>query len=69
MLVKEQDTIWKKSARNKELTKLDDAGDDKEYKEEAIKNSAVHTKEALKGPLASLYYLIRWKNYLKEKNI
>ena len=42
-------------------------GDNKEYKVEAIWDSAVHAKEA-DGHLLGLYYLVLWKGYLKEEN-
>ena len=44
-----------------------DAGDNKEYKVEAIIDSAVYAKEA-KEYLPGLYYLVSWKNYLKEES-
>ena len=44
------------------------AGDNKEYKVEAIKNSAVYAKEA-EGYLTGLYYLVSWKGYSEEKSI
>ena len=44
-----------------------DAGDDKKYKIEAIKNSAVYTKE-VEGHLTGLYYLVSWKSYPKEES-
>ena len=44
-----------------------DANDNKEYKVEAIIDSAVYAKEA-KGHLLGLYYLVSWKGYLKKKN-
>ena len=44
-----------------------DAGDDKEYEVEAIKDSAVYAKEA-EGHLPGLYYLVSWKGYLEEES-
>ena len=41
--------------------------DDKEYKVEAIQDSAVYAKE-VDGRLPRLYYLVAWKGYLEEKN-
>ena len=35
---------------------------------EAIRDSAVYTKESESGQLPGLYYLISWKDFLKEKN-
>ena len=44
-----------------------DTGNDKEYKVEAIKDSAVYAKEA-EGYLPGLYYLVSWKSYSEKKN-
>ena len=43
------------------------AGDNKEYEVEAIKNSAVYAKEA-KEQLPGLYCLVSWKGYPKEES-
>ena len=43
------------------------AGDNKEYKVEAIKDSAVYAKEA-EGHLPGLYYLVSWKGYPEEES-
>ena len=51
---------------NKKLTELE-ARKSKEYKIEAIWNSAVYTNEA-EGHLPGLYYLVVWKKYTKEEN-
>ena len=50
------------------VTELD-AGDDesREYKMEAICNSAVYTRKSA-GHLPELYYLVFWKSYLEEEN-
>ena len=42
-------------------------GNDKEYKVEAIQDSAVYAKE-VDGHFPGLYYLVAWKSYSKEKN-
>ena len=42
--------------------------DDKEYKVEAIQDSAVKAKEVDRY-LPGLYYLVAWKGYLEEENI
>ena len=42
-------------------------GNDKEYKVEAIQDSAVYTKKADRL-LPRLYYLVVWKGYPKEEN-
>ena len=44
-----------------------EADNKKEYKIEAIYNSAVYPKKG-DGHLPGLYYLIVWKGYLKKKN-
>ena len=57
MLLLEQDIIKKKRVDNK-VTKLDfKASNSKEYKVEAIRDSAVYTKE-LRDYLSGFYYLI-----------
>ena len=44
-----------------------DAGNNKEYKVEAIINNTVYAKDA-KRQLPGLYYLVFWKGYLKKKS-
>ena len=44
-----------------------DVGNNKKYKVEAIKNSAVYAQE-VERHLSGLYYLISWKGYSEEKN-
>ena len=44
-----------------------DAGDNKEYKVEAIIDSAVYTKEA-EAYLPGLHYLVSWENYIEEES-
>ena len=46
-----------------------EAGDDKEYKINGIRDNAVYIKESTIGQLPGLYYLVLWKGYLEEKNI
>ena len=59
----------KKRQVDKKVTKLDFvAGNSREYKVEAIWNSAVYANE-VKSHLLGLYYLVAWKRYPKEKNI
>ena len=61
----EQDTIRKEWVDEK-ITELDfEAGDSKEYKVEAIWDSAVYAKES-KDHLPRLYYLVALKGYPKE---
>ena len=53
---------------DKKVTELEfEAGDNKEYKVEAIWDSAVYANKA-EGHLPGLYNLVLWKRYLKEKN-
>ena len=44
-----------------------EASNDKEYKVEAIQNSAVYIEE-IDRHLPRLYYLVTWKGYLEEEN-
>ena len=44
-----------------------DAGDNKKYEVEAIKDSTVYAKEA-EGHLPGLYYLVSWKGYPEEES-
>ena len=53
---------------DKKVTKLDfEAGNSKEYKIEAIWDSAVYTRES-ENYLPELYYLVEWKGYPKKKH-
>ena len=61
----EQDIIKKGREFSMPEFELDD--NDKEYKVEAIQDSAVYVKEA-NGHLPGLYYLITWKGYSEKKN-
>ena len=45
-----------------------EAGDSKEYKVEAIQDSAIYASKSESGQLPGLYYLIAWKGYPEEKN-
>ena len=52
-------------------TQLDfefEAGNDKEYEVDGIRDSAVYAKESATGQLPGLYYLVLWKGYSEEKN-
>ena len=66
MSLLEQDNTRKE--RVKKVPKLDAGVDSKEYKVEAIRNSAVYANKAESGHLPGLYYLVAWKGYPKEKN-
>ena len=51
-------------------TQLDfefEAGDDKKYEVNGIRDSAVYAKDSTTGQLSGLYYLVLWKGYLEEK--
>ena len=68
MSLLEQD-ITKKERMDKKVTKLElEAGNSKEYKIEAIWDSAVYAKK-VKGNLPSPYYLVAWNGYPKKKKI
>ena len=59
----------RKERVDKRVTKLKlKAGNNEEYKVEAIWDSAVYTSKLKSGQLPSLYYLVAWKDYLKDKN-
>ncbi len=48
---------------------FDNEGDGKEYEVEAIRDSAVYTKELDSSQhLQGLYYLVSWKDYPEEDN-
>ena len=69
MSLLEQDTT-KKRQMNKLFPKPEpefDAGNNKKYEVKIIKDSVVYTKEA-KRNLPNLYYLVSWKDYLKEES-
>ena len=64
----EQDTTRKERV-DENMTKLEfNVGDSKEYKVEAIRDSAVYTMESELGHLPGLYYLVAWKGYSEEEN-
>ena len=68
MSLLEQDTTTKKRI-NKLFLEPEpefDAGNNKKYKVEAIKDSAIYAKEAKKY-LSGLYYQISWKDYPEIK--
>ena len=44
-----------------------EAGNDKEYEVDGIRDSAVYARE-LAGQLSGLYYLVLWKGYPEEEN-
>ena len=69
MFLLEQDTTRKERVDEKTLQlEFEENIEDKEYEVETICDSAVYTKEFESGQLPSLYYLIFWKNFLKDEN-
>ena len=44
-----------------------EAGDNKEYEVDGIRDSAVYARESA-GQLLGLYYLVLWKGYPEEEN-
>ena len=64
----EQNKIKKEQA-DKRIKELEfEAGNSKEYKVEAIWDSAVYVSKLKSSQLPGLYYLIAWKRYPKEEN-
>ena len=45
-----------------------EAGNDKEYKVDGIRNSMVYARKSAIGQLPGLYYLVLWKGYPEEEN-
>ena len=62
----EQDITKKK--RVEKVSELDTGDNSKEYKVEAIWDSAVYAMESELGHLPGLYYLVAWKGYPEEEN-
>ena len=68
MSLLEQDPTRKEQV-DKQVMKLElKAGNSKEYEVETIWDSTVYTSKLESGQLSSLYYMIAWKGYPKEKN-
>ena len=69
MSLLEQDTTRKKQVDDENVEELDASNKGAgEYEVKAIQNSAVYARESESGYLPSLYYLVSWKEYPKEKN-
>ena len=52
-----------------EMIQLDfEAGDDKEYEVEGIRDNAMYAMESEVGHLPGLYYLVNWKGYLDKES-
>ena len=66
MLLLEPKTTSKRQV-DRNAMELDIDNKDKEYKMEAIQNSAVYARESKLGYLLGLYYLMLWKGYSEEK--
>ena len=62
----EQDTTRKEWV--KKVPELNAGDDNKEYKVEAIQDSAVYAMESELGHLPGFYSLVAWKGYPEEKN-
>ena len=65
MSLLEHDTIRKE--RVEKVAEIDADDNSKEYKVEAIWDSAVYTRE-LEGHLSRLFYLVAWKGYPNKEN-
>ena len=67
MSLLKQDTTRKEQVDENVTKSKFDAGDNKEYEVEAIKDNGVYVKE-LEGHLVDHYYLVAWKGYPEEEN-
>ena len=63
----EQDTTKNGRVNDMQLNFEFEAGENKEYEVENIRDSAVYARESA-GQLLGLYYLVSWKGYPKEEN-
>ena len=63
----EQDTTKKGRVNDTQLDFEFEAGDDKEYEVDGIRDSAVYARESARQ-LPGLYYLVLWKSYPEEEN-
>ena len=45
-----------------------EAGNSKEYKVEAVRDSVVYASKSESGQLPDLYYLVAWKEYPSKEN-
>ena len=68
MSLLEQDTTRKGRVHEENAKELDNGDDSREYKVEAIRDSAVYARESESGHLPGLYYLVSWKGYPEEEN-
>ena len=63
----EQDTTKKGQVNDTQLNFKFEAGNNKEYEVDGIRDSAVYARESA-GQLPGLYYLVSWKGYPEEEN-
>lgn len=63
----EQNTT-KKRRVNKTIQLKFEAGNDKEYEVERIRDNAIYAMELETSYLPRLYYLVNWKNYPEKEN-
>ena len=60
----------RKERVDKQIKELElEAGNSEEYKLKAIQDSPVYASKSESGQLPSLYYLVAWKGYPKEKKL
>ena len=64
----EKDTTKKERVHEENVEELDAGDNSREYKVEAIWDSAVYARESESGHLPGLYYLVSWKGYPKKEN-
>ena len=64
----EQDTTKKGRVNDTQLDFEFEAGDNKEYEVDGIRDSVVYAKESATGRLPELYYLVLWKDCSEEEN-
>ena len=65
VLLLEQNTTKKRRVNDMQLEF--EAGNDKEYEVDGIRDSTVYARESA-GQLSGLYYLVLWKSYPEEEN-
>ena len=63
----EQNTTKKGQMNDTQLDFKFEAGDNKEYEVDGIRNSAFYARKSARQ-LPKLYYLVSWKGYLEEEN-
>ena len=63
-----QDTRKKGRVNDTQLDFEFEVGNNKEYKVDGIRDSAVYAKESATEQLPGLYYLVLWKGYPEEEN-